>query len=153
RAGARLPGRRQLRADRAHSRRGRARRAHRVTIAHQVPQDLRGVWLPGGLGRVLAFGVGAGGGHPVRRSAGSEENSMRRLSSAALIAGLAATLVSFVAPADAQVRRRDPGFSTVTAESRYTSATITAPVRYGPHGRLEVRLPGGTWLECGLSCS
>jgi len=48
--------------------------------------------------------------------------------------------------------RRDPGYGTVTAESRYGGRTVTAPVRYGPHGRLEVRLPGGTWLECGLSC-
>jgi hypothetical protein len=78
---------------------------------------------------------------------------MRLLASVAMIAALAATLVPFVATeADAQVRRRDAGYGYVTAESRYTSATITAPVRYGPHGRLEVRLPGGTWLECGLSC-
>jgi hypothetical protein len=78
---------------------------------------------------------------------------MRLLASAAMIATLAATLAPLVAAeADAQVRRRDSGYGYVTAESRYTSATITAPVRYGPHGRLEVRLPGGTWLECGLSC-
>ena len=41
----------------------------------------------------------------------------------------------------------------VTAESRYGPRTVSGPVRYGRHGRLEVRLPGGTWLECGRSCS
>jgi hypothetical protein len=80
---------------------------------------------------------------------------MRTLSSAAMVAIAALMLAQFAAPdADAQPRRRggDPGYGFVTAESRYTSATITAPVRYGSHGRLEVRLPGGTWLECGRSC-
>ena len=81
---------------------------------------------------------------------------MRTLPSAAVAAVMAATLAQLVAPgADAQRRRRagDPGYGYVTAESRYSSATITAPVRYGSHGRLEVGLPGGTWLECGRSCS
>jgi hypothetical protein len=80
---------------------------------------------------------------------------MRILPSAAVAVVLAATLSQLVAPgADAQQRRRagDPGYGYVTAESRYSSATITAPVRYGSHGRLEVGLPGGTWLECGRSC-
>jgi hypothetical protein len=59
-----------------------------------------------------------------------------------------------VAPAEAQSRREPgPKYAYVTAESRYSGASITAPVRMGPQGRLEVRLPGGTWLECGRSCS
>jgi hypothetical protein len=41
----------------------------------------------------------------------------------------------------------------VTAESRYGSATITAPVRVSAEGRREVRLPGGTWIECRRSCA
>jgi hypothetical protein len=41
----------------------------------------------------------------------------------------------------------------VTAESRYGSATVSGPTRVGPRGRREVRLPGGTWIECGRSCS
>jgi hypothetical protein len=67
---------------------------------------------------------------------------------AALIAG------SAVGTAEAAPRRAygDPGYGYVTAESRYSGASITAPVRHGPKGRLEVRLPGGTWLECGRSC-
>lgn len=67
---------------------------------------------------------------------------------------LAAATSALMAPADAQSRRGPgSGYGTVTAESRYSGATITAPVRQGPQGRLEVRLPGGTWLECGRSCS
>ena len=70
---------------------------------------------------------------------------------------LAATLALAAAAgaltaAEAQPRR-GPGPGYVTAESRYSGASITAPVRFGPRGRLEVRLPGGTWLECGRSCS
>ena len=41
----------------------------------------------------------------------------------------------------------------VTADSRYSGASVSGPVRKGPQGRLEVRLPGGTWLECGRSCA
>ena len=69
--------------------------------------------------------------------------------------------ISFVTAADAlisaaaaQARREpSPRYAYVTAESRYSGASITAPVRSGPKGRLEVRLPGGTWLECGRSCT
>ena len=81
---------------------------------------------------------------------------MRVISSAAAVALATITLAQLLASeADAQQRRRggDPRYAYVTAESRYTSATITAPVRSGPQGRLEVRLPGGTWLECRQSCS
>ena len=47
-------------------------------------------------------------------------------------------------------RRGEGGL--VTAESRYGSQTITAPVRNGAEGRGEVRLPGGTWIDCHISC-
>src|SRR5437016_2281386 len=67
---------------------------------------------------------------------------------------LAAAAGALALPAEAQSRRGpEPRYAYVTAESRYSGATITAPVRSGPQGRLEVRLPGGTWLECGRSCS
>src|SRR5262245_8253671 len=58
-------------------------------------------------------------------------------------------------PADARSKRTPEGPSTgyVTAESRYSSQTITAPVRISAAGRREVRLPGGTWIECRRSCS
>lgn len=44
-----------------------------------------------------------------------------------------------------------PG-AVVTAESRFGNGTVSGPVRAGRHG-LEVRLPGGTWVECANSCS
>ncbi len=66
---------------------------------------------------------------------------------------LVGAVCAAVAPAAEAQGRRGPGDAYVTAESRYGGASITAPVRQGPHGRLEVRLPGGTWLECGRSCS
>jgi hypothetical protein len=51
------------------------------------------------------------------------------------------------------VRRGKDGYVYVTAESRYSGASITAPVRVGARNRLEVRLPGGTWMHCEQSCS
>jgi hypothetical protein len=41
----------------------------------------------------------------------------------------------------------------VTAQSRYGVQTISGPVRRSGKDRLEVRLPGGTWVECVRSCS
>ena len=40
----------------------------------------------------------------------------------------------------------------VTAESRYSTATISGPVRQGGRG-LQVQTPGGTWFDCSRSCS
>jgi hypothetical protein len=47
----------------------------------------------------------------------------------------------------------EPDHGYVTAESRYGPQTITAPVRISARGRREVRLPGGTWIECRRSCT
>jgi hypothetical protein len=70
------------------------------------------------------------------------------------VLGGAALVAAMTCAAHAQQRRgpspADYGY--VTAESRYSGAVVTAPVRYGSHRRLEVRLPGGTWIECGRSC-
>lgn len=49
--------------------------------------------------------------------------------------------------------RMASGSGSVTAESRYGHGTVSGPVRRSDRGRAEVRLPGGTWLECGRSCS
>jgi hypothetical protein len=66
----------------------------------------------------------------------------------------AVATVAVIAAADAQqVRRGKDGYVYVTAESRYSGASITAPVRVGARNRLEVRLPGGTWVHCERSCS
>jgi hypothetical protein len=48
--------------------------------------------------------------------------------------------------------RSEARYAYITVESRYGAGVVTGPVRQGPSGRLEVRLPGGTWLECGQSC-
>jgi len=48
--------------------------------------------------------------------------------------------------------RSEARYAYITVESRYGTGTVTGAVRQGPNGRLEVRLPGGTWLECGQSC-
>ncbi len=77
--------------------------------------------------------------------------------SSAFLAPLAIALaVTLTAPAaDASSKRKVEGPATgyVTAESRYGPQTITAPVRVSAAGRREVRLPGGTWIECRRSCS
>ena len=48
---------------------------------------------------------------------------------------------------------RSPVEGVVVAESFYGHGTATAPVRRNSKGRLEVGLPGGTWIECAFSCS
>ena len=68
----------------------------------------------------------------------------------------AAGLASLATPTVAAERRAAAGpgvVGYVTADSRYSGQSVSGPVRRGPQGRLEVRLPGGTWLECGRSCS
>lgn len=67
---------------------------------------------------------------------------------------VAAASIGIAVSAHAQARRGPvgPGYGYVTADSRYGAGSISAPVRNGPKGRLEVRLPGGTWIECGRSC-
>jgi hypothetical protein len=41
----------------------------------------------------------------------------------------------------------------VTAESRYGHGRVSGPVRSGHRGGHEVRMPGGTWIDCGRSCA
>ena len=75
---------------------------------------------------------------------------------ALLVSAAIPVAASLIAPAaDASGRRwpAEPKVGYVTAESRYSSATITAPVRINAQGRREVRLPGGTWIECRKTCS
>jgi hypothetical protein len=51
-------------------------------------------------------------------------------------------------------RKSSDGFAgMVTAESRHGTQTVSGPVRRTGNGRLEVQLPGGTWVECARSCS
>ena len=78
---------------------------------------------------------------------------MRSAFLASLAIPLAACLS--IAAADARPKRaaEEPAAGYVTAESRYGPQTIAAPVRISALGRREVRLPGGTWIECRRSCS
>ena len=74
-----------------------------------------------------------------------------------LLVGLAAGTTLLPAPADAELRRERLGpkpqpSSWVSAESRWGHGRISGPVRQGRFG-LEVRMPGGSWIECVRSCS
>lgn len=71
---------------------------------------------------------------------------------------LGVTLVlACLAPAEAADRygyrggpRHQGGW--VEAHSRWGNGSVSAPVRSGRHG-WQVRLPGGTWVDCARSCS
>jgi hypothetical protein len=67
-----------------------------------------------------------------------------------LSAGLAAAVLVAALAAASGVSANGSG--DVVAESRFGHGTVSAPVRAARHGR-EVRLPGGTWIDCGRSCS
>ena len=81
--------------------------------------------------------------------------TMRPLCLIALM--LTVSAVAATLPASAQLRREGygprprPG-TIVTAESRWGNGRVSGPVRQGRNG-LEVRLPGGSWFECAMSCS
>jgi hypothetical protein len=72
---------------------------------------------------------------------------------ASLAIPVAAGLMAPAAEARAKRGYEEPAVGHVTAESRYGPQTITAPVRISAQGRREVRLPGGTWIQCRRSCS
>ena len=70
-----------------------------------------------------------------------------------ILAIAAACLLAGAGGAWANQPRKGGILGYVTAESRYGYfGIVTGPVRRSPQGRLEVRLPKGTWLECGQSC-
>lgn len=81
----------------------------------------------------------------------------RRTTTISLAMTLAVATLAAAGPASAQLRRErvpppaKPG-SWVTAESRWGNGRVSGPVRQGRNG-LEVRLPGGSWVECVRSCS
>ena len=78
-----------------------------------------------------------------------------RFAPLALSLAISTAAIAMITTAEAQSRRgpEGPQAGFVTAESRYGPQTITAPVRISALGRREVRLPGGTWIECRRSCS
>lgn len=71
-------------------------------------------------------------------------------------AGVVALVIAGAMPADAASSRKKakqarPVVQTVTAYSRSNLQAVTAPVRRGRWG-LEVRLPGGSWIDCKGDC-
>ena len=77
-----------------------------------------------------------------------------RLRHAGAAIALAATLAGVAGVADAATKRSGKsadGYQWVTAVSAYSSNTISAPTRPSQWGR-EVRLPGGTWIDCAGDC-
>jgi hypothetical protein len=52
-----------------------------------------------------------------------------------------------------QQARADGVLGYAHADSRFGHGSVSGPVRRGPRGLLEVRMPGGTWIDCGRSCS
>lgn len=67
--------------------------------------------------------------------------------------GLGAGAIRHAAAPAAEPVRHDRRPDVVVAESRYGHGTVSGPVRPGPRGGHEVRMPGGTWIDCGRSCA
>ncbi len=74
-----------------------------------------------------------------------------------LTAGILASLITAVAVLPAQAGGRQSletydraGY--VVAESEYGNGIVRGPVRHTRLGR-QVRLPGGSWVHCGRSCT
>lgn len=67
--------------------------------------------------------------------------------------------LSLVALVTAQAASAMPASATeapggmAVAESQFGNGTISGPIRKGSRGKLEVRLPSGTWIQCRSSCS
>ncbi len=77
---------------------------------------------------------------------------LRRAVLAAAFLGAAATTAADAQSPGRGYRGAPSGQAWTTAHSRFGNGSVSAPVRPGPRG-LEVRLPGGTWIDCGRSCS
>lgn len=74
---------------------------------------------------------------------------------ATIVLMLAVTAASTAADAQGYDRRgRDYGGQRyVVAQSQWGNGTISGPVRPGPRGGWQVRMPRGTWIDCVRSCS
>jgi hypothetical protein len=60
-------------------------------------------------------------------------------------------LSSSALEARSPIRAPGPQAGSVSVCSRYGNGCYAAPVRYGRYG-LEMRLKGGTWIDCKGSC-
>ena len=61
-------------------------------------------------------------------------------------------ITTLAVPADAGRGRHNNDYYWITAQSQFDFRTVSGPVRPGPVGD-QVRLPGGTWLNCEYSCA
>lgn len=72
----------------------------------------------------------------------------------ATLAALGAGMLCMSATPGLAKKARHGGYDTVTAVSNYDRwKTVTAPVRPGPRGGWQVRLPGGAWIDCFGGCT
>ena len=78
---------------------------------------------------------------------------MRALAAACLTVAMASLLGAAAADADPRRGDREAALGWVTAESRFGHGDVSGPVRIGPRGAREVRMPGGTWIECRQGCA
>jgi hypothetical protein len=81
------------------------------------------------------------------------------VAAASLLAGCAASAqpshlgARSLAPETAATDARYDGIvTTITVDSRYGHGSVSGPVRRGARN-LEVRLPGGTWVDCEAHCA
>jgi hypothetical protein len=80
---------------------------------------------------------------------------VRFLRCIALVATTAALAACAAQPAPDHLggpRHKGDG-NVVVAESRYGHGSVAGPVRQSTNGQLQVRLPGGSWIDCGRSCA
>jgi len=68
------------------------------------------------------------------------------------LVALAAGGLALLAHAESASAGQRDGLRVAYAESRHGNGSISGPVRLARYG-YEVRLPGGTWMPCGRSCS
>ena len=68
-----------------------------------------------------------------------------------IVPGLVVAFLIAFMPVSAEAARGD-GHGWITAQSQFDFRTISAPVRSGPNGD-QVRLPGGTWINCEYTCA
>lgn len=73
-----------------------------------------------------------------------------RILAAAILSSAAVTTLAPAALANSGELYIEVGY--VVAESQWGHGTVSGPVRRGPRG-WQVRLPGGTWINCVRSCT
>lgn len=78
-------------------------------------------------------------------------NRALEIASFLAVSGILTLALAGAADAAKASKKSKSAAGTVTAVSLANRATITAPVRSSRWGQ-EVRLPGGTWIDCQQDC-